>query len=183
MKRILYAFILAAALVSLAQAQPGPMPGVGPEPGMMPDGDGRGPCEQACPPWEKERKMLEAVRITRMTEALELSDRQIAEFFPKLKQMDDGLRDLGKTKARLVTELDSILTKGVKEAELKAKLAQIENLEAERFNRMKTFKTEADRILTIKQQARLMVFNQNFDEEIRQMVRDIRQKRMKHFRD
>jgi hypothetical protein len=97
--------------------------------------------------------------------------------------MDDGLRDLGKTKARLVTELDSILTKGVKEAELKAKLAQIENLEAERFNRMKTFKTEADRILTIKQQARLMVFNQNFDEEIRQMVRDIRQKRMKHFRD
>jgi Spy/CpxP family protein refolding chaperone len=126
--------------------------------------------------------MLEAVRITRMTEALELNDKQIAEFFPRLKQMDDGIREVTRARSKLVKELDSLLDRGSKEAELRAKLSQIDNLEIERLNKMKNFKLEMDRILTVKQQAKMVVFNHNFDEEIREMVREIRQKRMKHFR-
>ncbi|MBI4727492.1 hypothetical protein HY768_09815 [candidate division TA06 bacterium] len=182
MKRINLIPAAVILLISaLAWAQPGPQGGVmSPPPGMM-DGGGPGACEDPCPR-DKDRKMLEAVRIARMTEALELSDRQIAEFFPKLKQMEDGLMELGKARQKYIGQLDSLLNAGAREQELKAKMDQIENNEVERWQRMKTFKTKIDGILTVKQQARMLVFIQKFDEEIRDMVRDIRQKKMKHFR-
>jgi hypothetical protein len=178
--------MLAAVLIMLisasAWAQPGPQDGMMPPPPGMMSGGGPGACEEPCPPWDKERKMLEAVRITRMTEALELTDKQIAEFFPKHKQLEDGLMQLGKTRQKYIGQLDSLLSAGGKEQELKAKIAQIENNEAERWQRMKAFKTYAAGILAVKQQAKMMVFIQKFDEEIRDMVRDIRQKKMKQYR-
>ena len=175
---------LAAVLLYIstaAWAQPGPQGGMMPPPPGLMEGGGPGPCEDTCPRG-KDRKMLEAVRITRMTEALELTDQQIAVFFPKHKQLEEGLMQLGKARQKYIAQLDSLLKAGAREQELKTKMTQIENNEAERWQRMKAFKTYADGILTVKQQARMLVFIQRFDEEIRDMVREIRQKKMKHYR-
>jgi len=167
---------------ALAWAQPGPQGGMmGPPPGMM-DGGGPGSCEEPCPPWDKDRKMLEAMRITRMTETLELSDQQIAQFFPKLKEMEANLREAGKQQQKYIGQLDSLLNAGAKDQVLKVKMTQIENNEVQRWQKMKTFKIKLDGILTVKQQAQMLVFNQKFDEEIRDMVRDIRQKKMRQFK-
>lgn len=173
------ALILLAA--TAARTQPGPQDGMmAPPPGLM-DGGGPGPCEPSHPQ-HKDRKMLEAVRIARMTEALELSDQQIAEFIPKLKQMEEGLMELDKARQRYIGQLDSLLTAGASDKELKAKMSQIDASEAEKWQRMKAFKTKIDGILTVKQQAKMQVFVRKFDEEIREMVRDIRQKKMRRYR-
>jgi Spy/CpxP family protein refolding chaperone len=175
--------ILAAGLLLIstaALAQPGPHGGMMPPPPGMMDGGGPGACEDPCPR-DKDRKMLEAVRITRMTEALELTDKQIAEFFPKLKEMEANMREAGRQQQKYLGQLDSMLISGAKDQELKAKMTQIENAEAERWQRMKSFKMKLDGILTIKQKAKMLVFNQKFDEEIRDMVRDIRQKKMRRY--
>ncbi|MBI5805608.1 hypothetical protein HZA73_06135 [candidate division TA06 bacterium] len=164
-----------------AWAQPGPQDGMMPPPPGIMNGGGPGSCEEPCPPWDKERKMLEAVRISRMTEALELTDLQIAQFFPKLKEMETVQREAGRQQQKYIGQLDSLLIAGAKDQELKTKMAQIENAEAERWQRMRAFKTKLDGILTVKQQAKMLVFNQKFDEEIRDMVRDIRQKKMRRY--
>jgi len=171
---------LALFVSTAAWAQPGPQGGMmAPPPGMM-DGSGPGACQDTCA-WNNERKMLEAVRISRMTEELQLTDQQIAQFFPKLKEMEANLRETGRHQQKLLGQLDSLLAAGAKDPELKAKMTQIENDEAERRQRMKMFKAKLDGILTVKQQARMLVFNRKFDDEIRDMVRDIRQKKMRRF--
>ena len=181
MKKIsMLAAVLILLLSASAWAQPGPQDGMMPPPGMM-NGGGPGACEEPGPPWDKERKMLEAVRITRMTEALGLTDKQIAEFFPKLKEMETNLREAGRQNQKYIGQLDSLLAAGAKDPELKAKMTQIENAEAARWQQMKSFKIKLDGILTVKQKARMLVFNQKFDEEIRDMVRDIRQKKMRRY--
>lgn len=172
------ALLLASAM---AWAQPGPQGGMMPPPPGMMNGSGPGACEDPCPPGDKERKMLEAVRISRMTETLELSDQQIAQFFPKLKEMESNLKETSRHHQRLLGQLDSLLAAGAKDQELKAKMVQIENAEAERWQRMRSFKTKLDGILTVKQQAKMLIFNQKFDEEIREMVREIRQKKMRRY--
>jgi hypothetical protein len=178
--------ILAAGVCLLATAvlaQPGPHGGMmeTPPPGGMMEGGGPGPFETG-DSHDKDRKMLEAMRIARMTEELQLTDRQIAEFFPKLKEMEASMRGMGKNQRKLINQLDSLLNAGAKEQELKAKMTQIENSEAEKWQQMRACKAKLDGILTVKQKARMLVFNQKFDEEIRDMVRDIRQKRMKQFK-
>lgn len=182
MKRIglIWAGLILLAATA-AWAQPGPQGGMmAPPPGMM-DGSGPGSCEPAHPQ-HKDRKMLEALRIARMTEALELSDQQIAEFIPKLKQVEEGLMELDKARQKYIGQLDSLLNAGARDQELKAKMSQIDASEAEKWQKMKAFKAKVEGTLTVKQQARLQVFIQKFDEEIRDMVRDIRQKKMRRYR-
>jgi hypothetical protein len=174
--------LLFLSLATAVLAQPGPQGGMmeTPPPGGMMMSDGPGPLEPG-DSHDKHRKMLEAMRITRMTEALELTDQQIAVFFPKLKEMEAGMSEMSQTQRRLISQLDSLLNAGAREPELKDMIARIENAEAEKWKNMKAFKAKIDGILTVKQKAKMLVFNQKFDEEIRDMVRDIRQKRMKHF--
>ena len=180
-KNSMLAAVLLLLISASAWAQPGPQDGMmSPPPGMM-NGGGPGAYEEPCPPWDKERKMLEAVRISRMTETLELSDQQIAQFFPKLKEMEANLREAGRQQQKYIGQLDSLLIAGAKDQELKVKMTQIENAEAVRWQQMKSFKIKIDGILTIKQKAQMLVFNQKFDEEIRDMVRDIRQKKMRRY--
>ena len=163
-------------------AQPCPQGGMmeAPPPGGLMEGGGPGSFEPG-DSHDKDRKMLEAMRITRMTEELKLTDKQIAEFFPRLKEMEANMREMGKNRKKGIGQLDSLLNAGAKDQELKAKMAQIERTEAEKWQQMKAFKIKLDGILTVKQQAQMLVFNQKFDEEIRDMVREIRQKRMKQF--
>jgi hypothetical protein len=182
MKKLSMPLAVVLLLISIpAWAQPGPQGGMmQPPPGMM-DGGGPGTCEDTCPR-SNDRKMLEAMRITRMTEELKLTDKQIAEFFPKLKEMEANIKEMGKNQRTLIGQLDSMLNAGAKDQDLKAKMAQIDKAEAERWNQLKTSKAKIDGILTIKQQAKMLVFKQKFDQEIKDMVRDIRQKRMKQLK-
>jgi len=182
-------FLLAALLLSaLAYAQPGmpeqPQP---PEP-MEPPGApaapappelwGRQPfCEDSCQ-MNKERRMLEAVRVSRLTEVLKLTDEQIATFIPKLKQLEERQRQLGHQRQKALRELEKRLQASAKEAEIKAKLAELDRLEGERLQRMREMRTELDKLLSIEQQARWRVFNDRFDQEIRDMVKEIRVRRM-----
>jgi Spy/CpxP family protein refolding chaperone len=181
MKRTSLILAALALLISSSWAQPGPQGGMMPPPGMM-EGGGPGSCDDTCQPRDKDRKMLEAVRITRMTEELQLTDKQIAQFFPRLKEMESGLREMRRDQQKFIRQLDSLLTAGAGERELKAKMTQMENAEAGRHQQMKAFRAKLDGMLTVKQQAKMLVFNQKFDEEIRGMVRDIRQKKIKQYR-
>ncbi len=130
----------------------------------------------------KERQMLEAVRISRMTEELGLSDEQIAKFFPRMHKMEDTMRDLDRQRRKLITELDRLLQAKAKDAELRSLVEQLDKLDAQKFQRMEAEHAELDKLLTVEQRAKLRVFNHRFDDEIRSMVRGIREKRMRQLK-
>ena len=131
---------------------------------------------------DKERRMLEAVRISRMTEELGLSDEQISKFFPRLRKMEEAMRELEHQRHKLIKEMDRQLQASAKEAELRTLVEQIDKLDAQKFQRMESDHAELDKLLTVEQRARLRVFNHHFDDEIRAMVRGIREKRMRQMK-
>jgi septal ring factor EnvC (AmiA/AmiB activator) len=182
-KRTLVLLVLtAAAACAVAQPAPDPPPGMPPAAWNDP-GDGP-PCDTACPPLRmgKERKMLEAVRISRMTEAVDLSEEQIAKFFPRLRKMEESLRAFDKQRDALVDELEKLLAGAPKDAELRARLDQIDKIEEQKQRRRLADRAELDALLSLPQRAKLRVFNQRFEDEVRSMVRVIRERRMKHLR-
>ncbi|MRR09636.1 hypothetical protein EG831_06110 [bacterium] len=140
------------------------------------------PCDSACPPMRmgKERKMLEAVRISRMTEALDLSEDQIAQFFPRLRKMEENRRALNRQRDQLIAELEQALAGAPKDAELKARLDRLDKLEEQKLRRELADRAGLDALLTVPQRARLRVFDQRFEDEVRMMVRTIRERRMQH---
>ena len=149
---------------------------------MLQEYDSLCPPECPPPPEHRERRMLEAVRVTRMTEMLKLSNQQISKFFPKLKQMEEDQREVRRKHRALVAQLEDLMIRKAKDQELKVKLDSLDKLQKETIKNMEKVHQELDAMLTVQQRAMWRIFDQNFDEEIRQMVIQVKEKRYRRLR-
>jgi Spy/CpxP family protein refolding chaperone len=151
-----------AALSLPAFAQQGPMRG----PAGAPPSD-----EQR----EEVRKKMEVVRITRLTEELNLDEKTAAKFIPVVTALDQKRRTLmhenRKTMQELRTELNAPQPD---EGRMKASIGRIEKNHRE-IASLREKELQASREnLSVTQQARYILFNQEFAREMRGMVEGAR---------
>ncbi|RKZ34610.1 hypothetical protein DRQ19_00695 [bacterium] len=130
---------------------------------------------------ERVKKRVETFRIWKLTEFLDLTDEQAASFFPRynaLRKEQERLRE-----EHLATE-DSIrmlLDKKGNDDELKSLCNRLlENRQAVSELKINFF-NECSEFLTTEQQAKLMIFEEQFRREVSGMIRDIRKERRKPF--
>lgn len=138
------------------------------------------------PPRAKERaprQLIETLRKVRLIEELNLTDEQSIKFFPKLNEIREAKEDLNQNRKILTDELMDLLDKDKRSSDqINAKLDKLFKLEDD-FNKKETaLKKEIRKILNPEQQARLILFQLRFDQEMREMIQGIkgmRQERMK----
>jgi hypothetical protein len=167
--RTLAMVALSACIATVAAAQQ-PAP---PLPGRSP-GDAR-PTEQQR---EEVRKKVEAVRLARLTEVLQLDEKTAAKFIPAVTAIDQKRRTLVKENQETLRELKIMLHAAPPdEAKLKVAIAAIDKNRREIFSlRDKEFAVAKDN-LTVTQMARYILFNQEYQPEMRGMVVGARQPR------
>jgi hypothetical protein len=168
-KRSAIMMVLFAGIAASATAQqqaPGPQ-GRGP-------GDGR-PTEQQR---EEVRKKVEAVRLARLTEALQLDEKTAAKFIPVITAIDRKRRAIMQENQETMQELKIMLhATPPDEAKLKVAIGTIEKNRREIFSlRDKEFGAAKDS-LTVTQMAHYLLFNQAFQQEMRGMVEGARNPR------
>jgi Spy/CpxP family protein refolding chaperone len=171
--------ILAAALTitgaqAFAQRQmPGPpaddRQGADPDAGR---GFGAPPSEERR---EEIRKKMEAVRIWRMTEELKLDEKTAARFLPAISSVEQKRRELMKDNVETMKELRTQLgSRNPDERKLKASLEKLEKNQQE-MTRLREKEIEAAKNnLTSEQQARYLIFQQEFQREMRGMIEGAR---------
>ena len=140
---------------------------------------GRSQPDQVYP--AKRDAKLERVRMLRtwkLIDALDLTEEQSTSFFPLLKAFDKRQDALKEQKKRLVRELDRIAESETSTEEaLHKAIKDYRKVEAELFANHKQFYDDAGHILTLKQQAKLLVFEEHFKERLRGIIQDIRHQR------
>jgi cytochrome c556 len=167
--RSMIIMMLLAGLAPGAQAQqraPGPQSGA-------PSADR--PTEQQR---EEVRKKVEAVRLARMTETLQLDEKTAAKFIPAITAIEQKRRALMKENQETTRELKIMLhANPPDEAKLKVAIGSIEKNRHEIASlRDKEFSAAKDN-LTVTQMARYLLFNQEFQKEMRGMVEGARHPR------
>jgi Spy/CpxP family protein refolding chaperone len=126
---------------------------------------------------EEVRKKIEAVRIWRLTEELELDTNSIAKLSSLLSSLDRKRRDTMREQMEAMRDLRSLL-KAAKpdETKIKSLLEKIEKnhneMQSVRNRELKSLKE----ILTVEQQARYLLFQQDFQREMRSMISGARGK-------
>ncbi len=166
MRRIARTMIAAACLTALAipamaqQRMPGPIPR-----------DDR-PTEQQR---EEIRKKMEAIRIARLTEALNLDEKTAAKFIPAITALDQKRRTLLMENQEILREMRMLMNAPKPdEGKLKASIGRIEKNHHEVLSlRNKEFSAIRE-YLTVEQQARYLLFHQEFQREMRGMVEGAR---------
>ena len=137
--------------------------------------------EQGGPPSEERReevrKKIEAVRIWRLTEELKLDANSSAKLSSLLSSLDLKRRDTMREQMEAMRDLRSLLkTAKPDETKIKPLLEKLERNHNEMQSlRSREFKGLKE-ILTVEQQARYLLFQQEFQREMRGMIAGARGK-------
>lgn len=175
MTRALRTFmLLTSALVLLAApgafAQQGPVGGRDGDPGGFENAPGPG-NEPSAKKQEEIRKKIEVLRVWRLTEALKLDPPTAAKLSSLLGSFDEQRRDIMREQRESMKELRQTLKKSrPDEAKLKAAIDRLEKarraLDEVKDREISGIKN----ILTVEQQARFLIFQQEFRREMLGMI-------------
>lgn len=167
-RKNVFLIMLAAGLIlpTLVQAQP--RAGF---PGMR-----RGAMRQERMDQNKDtRDMIEDLRIVRLTKELNLTDQQLAKFLPKMREGQAARQDFHQKHMGLVKDLNDLLNGKASDKDLQAKLSDLDKLENDFQARERDNRKALVSQLSVEQQARLVVFQENFEREMRELIRGFRQ--------
>ena len=168
-----YAFVVALlssspALAQEFQPQPGgagspmgqpqnPPPQGGPLPGLD-NGD--------MTPGEIQR-LFDAYLVMEAQQALALTDQQYPQFLVRLRTLQETRRRTLQERAQLMGQLQRLtnprLAKPVDEAEVKTRLAALQELETRTATELRRAYTALDEVLDVRQQARFRVFEEQIE--------------------
>ncbi len=165
--RMLTLFIAVAAVfaaTSFAQQAP-------PDEPMRP-GRGNAPSEEKR---EAVRKKIETVRIWKLTEALKLDPNAAAKLSAFLSSSDARRRDITRAQMADMKELRlSLKSAKPSEAKLRATLERLEKNHHEMQELRDREWKGLKEMLTVEQQARYLIFQLEFQREMRDMIADAR---------
>ena len=120
------------------------------------------------------RAIIEKVRIYLLTEKLDLSEEQAVKFFPKLNDLRKAEEDVQKERMGIIAKLEGQVREKASEKDLLQTLSGFENLIKTKADKDKKIRDELRSLLTPVQQAKFLIFQTKFEQEIRDMIREIR---------
>jgi Spy/CpxP family protein refolding chaperone len=175
-----FMILMLAATGTVAYAQKGPSPM---QPGSQydddMDNDSTGRPGRGRPMSEKKRveirKKVEAVRIWRLTEALKLDANTSAKLSPLLSSFDQQRQAIQQEQMETMRALRLTLKSSQPdEAKLRSLLEKAENSRRAMQNLRGKEIIGLKDILSIEQQARFLIFQQDFQREMRGMISGVR---------
>lgn len=151
--------ILALMVLAVAVASAQPRHGAGEMPGS-----------------ERAMEMIRAMRIMRMRERLNLSDEQVAALLPRLSRCDSLMISHRKAQAEDFQLLKQELAKSnPSESKLKEIMDRLKKEEAEHHQQMTRLRDEMLSVLSVEQQAKFVIFEVEFEREIRRFIKKVRE--------
>lgn len=123
------------------------------------------------------RAIIEKVRIWRLTQELDLTTEQAIEFFPKLNDLQKIEREFGEGKMKIIHKLKELLKEDASDKKLLEEVGKFEELHKVKLSKQIETMKEIWQILTPVQRARFLVFREEFNREIREMIKKIKKHR------
>ncbi len=123
------------------------------------------------------RAIIEKVRIYRLTQDLDLTTEQAVKFFPKLNELQKIEREFHEQRMRILSELKHLLKKDDVEKDIIKIVSKYEDAHKEKVkNEIKKLK-EMWEVLTPVQTAKYLIFQEEFNHEIMEMIKEIKRHR------
>jgi hypothetical protein len=128
----------------------------------------RGPAMERVEQWKK----------VRMMEILKLDEESSIRFFSRYNKEQQEIRDIQRKREELMRQLESSIQSNAGEKELEKTIQDLQALEGKAIDARDSFLKDARGILTLKQLASYVVFENNFNRSLRELMRDMPQQRM-----
>jgi Spy/CpxP family protein refolding chaperone len=120
------------------------------------------------------RAIIEKIRIYRLTKELDLTTEQAVEFFPMLNELQKIDQNYRAKQQELLGTLKQMLRAHEAENTIEEVVSTYESLLKSKVERQVNTMEEIKKILTPDQQAKYLIFQDEFEREIRRMIKEVR---------
>lgn len=120
------------------------------------------------------RAIIEKIRIYRLTKELDLTTEQAIEFFPRLNELQKIDKDFRAQQVEILANLRELVERRAKDSEIQQTLSRYEALFKEKVDRQLRKLKEIRKLLTPEQQAKYLIFQDEFERDIRQMIKEVK---------
>ena len=118
---------------------------------------------------EARREQLDALRIYKMTEYLNLSENQAVIFYPRLNAFENNIRQKQQQQMRIIREINRKLQEGnfkPADTDVQKYSRQLAEAEREMIQEKEKFINELGNVLTPEQQLRYLIFEARFRQRL-----------------
>jgi Spy/CpxP family protein refolding chaperone len=125
------------------------------------------------------REEIETLKMWKMLEALDLSPRQSDEFLPAWRELHEAQNSFRERREELFRELEAAFgeEQKIRERRIREILTQLDEERARLEDAQQRYRAKAERILTLEQQAKLLLFEERFEGRMMEMIRKYRGKK------
>ncbi len=120
---------------------------------------------------------LEKYKKMRLIEVLDLKEEEAVRFMAKYNTHENTVRDLMKERMDIVDQLEEALKAKGGDKDFQKLFGQLDENEQKMFNERRRFHNEIKSSLTTEQAAKFLVFDRNFNRELRGAMEDMRRER------
>lgn len=127
--------------------------------------------------WGKHAENLDNLRMLKLLEMLDLDEEQNVEFLSLFASFRKEMKEI---RTEMESEIDLLIEilkdENPKESLVKEKTDKIENLKKRFIDNFESMQIKAKEVLTTVQYAKMLVFQERFERELINSVRDFREK-------
>ena len=128
---------------------------------------------------EKIRKRIELIRMWKLTEELDLTEETGAKLFPILHKYDEKRIKLGKERRKITEQLRKALEdEATPDEEIEAAMEKVEKNALAASDLLRQQREELKGVLSPRQQAKFILFQGQFQREIRKLIAEARERRV-----
>lgn len=132
---------------------------------------------QAQPPGGPPLERIERFKKMRMVELLELNEEQSVRFIARYNEHESKRRDLMRQRDEILDKIERLLRNKAEAKEFENAFTDVIELNRRMGEERLTFFNGLSDLLTIEQRAKLLLFERRFENELREAMREARQRR------
>ena len=118
-------------------------------------------------------RLVEIIRIWKLTDELNLGTNQLMEFLPKFKKLNNLKSEYYGKRRSSIEKLEKLLKSNPSQEQIKRNVEEFRASEREFFEQIKETEDSLNSILTVKQQARFIVFQDRYRNDMRKLLRSL----------
>lgn len=120
---------------------------------------------------------IEKYRKMRLIEILNLNEEDAVRFMAKQTAHDNAQRELHKERSEVLDQLEKIVQTKAPEKEYAKLFDQLDQNDQKMVSERKRYQTEIKGLLSTEKMAKFMIFERNFQRELRNAMDDVRRDR------
>jgi Spy/CpxP family protein refolding chaperone len=127
--------------------------------------------------WQRSVERIEHLKKVRLVEMLDLTEEQSVRFFARRNDHENIMQSLMKEKNDRLDRIERMVRNAADPADIEKAFPEVLAAEAQLHQERERFFRSLSDLLTAEQRAKFLLFERQFERELREAMRDARQRR------